>query len=141
MFKNNHLTLKIILLLVFTDMLETFTQFCFKKAALTGTEILVPSLPQAITFVQAMLSSGFLWMGALSVMLIFVIWSTILSRIDLSVAVPIASFSYILVPLVSIFYFHERIDILRWLGIISILTGVIMVTKSAEKPPAPEVIK
>jgi undecaprenyl phosphate-alpha-L-ara4N flippase subunit ArnE len=61
----------------------------------------------------------------------FIIWSTILSKIDLSVAVPIASFSYILVALVSILFLHETITLLRWMGIFLILTGVIFVSVSS----------
>jgi uncharacterized membrane protein len=61
----------------------------------------------------------------------FIVWSTILSKIDLSVAVPIASFSYILVALVSILFLHETITLLRWIGIFLILTGVIFVSVSS----------
>ena len=61
----------------------------------------------------------------------FIIWSTVLSKIDLSVAVPIASFSYILVALVSILFLHETITLLRWMGIFLILTGVIFVSVSS----------
>jgi len=61
----------------------------------------------------------------------FIIWSTILSKIDLSIAVPIASFSYILVALVSILFLHETINLLRWMGIFLILTGVIFVSVSS----------
>jgi uncharacterized membrane protein len=61
----------------------------------------------------------------------FIIWSSILSKIDLSMAVPIASFSYILVALVSILFLHETITLLRWMGIFLILTGVIFVSVSS----------
>ncbi|MDD4954808.1 MAG: EamA family transporter, partial [Candidatus Omnitrophica bacterium] len=65
--------------------------------------------------------------------LIFVIWSTILSKIDLSVAVPVASFSYILVPLTSIVFLHEKINGVRWLGIIFILMGIIFTSLSSKE--------
>jgi len=53
------------------------------------------------------------------------------------VAVPIASFSYILVPLVSIIFLHERVGVLRWLGIIFILLGVIAVSLSSREKITP----
>lgn len=65
--------------------------------------------------------------------LTFIIWSTILSKIDLSIAVPIASFSYILVPLASIFFLHEEMSLLDWTGIFFILTGVIIVSRSTKR--------
>lgn len=129
----NHLTLKIILFLVVSDILETLTHFCFKKSALPQSSLIIKNLSDLFIFLKAEAFSGYLWLGFLCAFLVFVIWSTILSKIDLSVAVPIASFSYILVPLVSIFFLHEEMAVLDWTGIFFILTGVIIVSKSAGK--------
>jgi drug/metabolite transporter (DMT)-like permease len=124
-------TLKILLLLVASDILETAIHFFFKKGALAQTDLSVVDLSSAVIFLKAVFSSPFLWAGLLTVAAVFVIWSTILSKIDLSVAVPIASFSYILVPVVSVIFLHEQISVLRWVGILSILTGVILVSLSS----------
>jgi drug/metabolite transporter (DMT)-like permease len=130
------LTLQILAVLVFSDMLETFTQFCFKKGALAGSATNIEALGAVPLFLKAVFSSPFLWLGLLSVFLTFIIWSTILSKIDLSVAVPVASFSYILVPLASIVFLSEKISWFRWLGIIFIVLGVIFVSLSTkEKEP------
>jgi drug/metabolite transporter (DMT)-like permease len=129
----NRLTLKIISILIFSDILETFTNFCFKKGALPGSTLQITNPSEALIFLKTVLLSGFLWLGLFSVILTFIIWSAILSKIDLSVAVPIASLSYILVPLVSIFFLHEKITALRWLGIFFILAGVIFVSLSTKK--------
>ncbi len=135
MFKKR-LTLKVILFLVFSDMLETFTQFCFKKGALTQSGSDIKLISDLFNFLQGVFSSGFLWLGLLSVVLTFVIWSTILSKVDLSVAVPAASFSYILIPIVSIVFLQEKISALRWLGILFILIGVIFVSLSSKEREA-----
>ncbi len=127
------LTLKILAILIFTDFLETFTHFCFKKSAMPESGFQITNNVEAILFIKAVMSSGFLWLGLLSVLLTFIIWSTILSRIDLSVAVPVCSFSYILVPLVSVFLLNEKINALRWAGIFFILVGVIYISMSARK--------
>lgn len=132
MFKKR-LTIKVILFLVFSDMLETFTQFCFKKGALTRSGFEIKIISDIFNFLLGVFSSGFLWLGLLSVVLTFVIWSTVLSRVDLSVAVPVASFSYILIPIVSIIFLHEKISILRWSGIFFILLGVIFVSLSSKE--------
>lgn len=135
MFKKK-LTLKILLFLVFSDFLETFTQFCFKKSTFSQSEFYVTKLLDIAIFLKGVFSSPFLCFGLLSVLLTFIIWSTILSKIDLSVAVPIASFSYILVPLISIIFLHEKISILRWTGILFILVGVIFVSLSSKEGEA-----
>jgi len=126
-------TVKILLLLVLSDVLETFTHFCFKKAAVLAQDFSLQGLAEVAPFFRGVFSSPFLWLGLFSVLTVFIIWSTILSRIDLSVAVPIASFSYILVPVVSIAFLHERISLLRWSGIIFILLGVIFVSWSTKE--------
>ena len=131
------ITLTILLFLIFSDILETFTQLCFKKSALTSSSIDVTSFSQIAAFLHSAIASPFLWIGLLSTILTFVIWSTILSKIDLSVAVPIASFSYILVPLTSIIFLHEKVALLRWVAIGFILVGVILVSLTSEEKKEP----
>ncbi len=132
MFKKS-LTSKVILFLVFSDILETIVQLCFKKSALTQSGFEIRVFSDIFNFLAVVFSSWFLWLGLLSVVLTFVIWSTVLSKVDLSVAVPVASFSYILVPIVSIIFLHEKISILRWSGIIFILVGVVFVSMSSKE--------
>jgi drug/metabolite transporter (DMT)-like permease len=131
------LTLKIFIFLISTDVLETFAQFCFKKSAACQNFSAINTLAQAAIFIKAVVFSPFLWLALFSVLLIFIIWSAILSKIDLSVAVPVASFSYITVPLVSAIFLHEKISGLRWLGIVIILIGVILVSKTARHREEP----
>ena len=138
MFKKK-LTLKILLTLIFSDLLETFTQFCFKKSTFSQSEFYITKLLDIAIFLKAVFSSPFLWFALLSVLLTFILWSTILSKIDLSVAIPVCSFSYISIPLVSIIFLHEKISALRWVGIFFILVGVIFVSLSSkEKAVNPE---
>jgi len=125
------LTVRIFLFLVFTDVLETFHQFCFKKSALLENNPRITGFCDVLNFFGSIFSSPFFWFGFLSLILAFIIWSTILSKVDLSVAVPVASFSYILVALVSIFFLNEHVGLLRWLGIFLILIGVIFISVSS----------
>ena len=131
--RRKHLTLKIFLFLIFIDLLETFAQFCFKKSALPAAGFEIKAINDIFHFASCVIPSPFLWLGLFSVLLIFTLWSTILSKIDLSVAVPVCSFSYISVPLVSLFFFHEKISILRWTGILIILLGVVLVSVSSKQ--------
>lgn len=123
-------TVKILSFLVLTDFLETFIQFCFKKSAGAANFLEINTFSDAVSFLKAVIPSPFLWIALFSVFCVFVIWSTILSKIDLSVAVPVASFSYIGVPIVSMIFLKESISLLRWCGISFILLGVILVSLS-----------
>jgi len=126
-----HLTFKIFLFLALTDVLETFIQFCFKKTAVSAGSLEIKTFGEVLAFIKAVIPSPFLWIALLSVLCLFIIWSTILSKIDLSVAVPIASFSYIGVPIISMIFLKEQISLMRWSGICFILTGVILVSASS----------
>lgn len=119
--------------LIFVDVLETFAHLFFKKSALQQSALQIDNLAAALIFLQSVLSSPFLWCGLLMVFLVFIIWATVLSKIDLSVAVAVCSFSYILVPTASIIFLNEKIGILRWLGIIFILIGIIFVALSSKE--------
>ena len=132
MFKRK-LTFKILAVLIFSDVLETLTHFCFKKSTFSVSGFEIKRFLDIFNFLYAVFSSPFLWVGLLTVLLTFIIWSSILSKIDLSVAVPLCSFSYISIPLVSIIFLHEKISILRWLGIFCILVGVIFVSLSSKE--------
>jgi drug/metabolite transporter (DMT)-like permease len=132
MFKKK-VTLKILLLLIVCDILETALHFCFKKSVLAQSSKVIVDLATAVEFLKLTFASPFLWLGLLAVVSVFIIWSTVLTKIDLSVAVPIASFSYILIPLVSIIFLHEQITALRWLGVFFVLAGVILVSLSSKE--------
>jgi len=130
--RSKSLTLKIILVLIFTDILETAIQFCFKKSAIPASSLHVGNFSDLLIFLTKVASSPYLWFGFIIVATVFTIWSTVLSKIDLSVAVPVASSSYIFVPIVSIIFLHEEVSLLRWLGIIFIIIGVIFVSMSSK---------
>jgi len=132
MFKKK-VTFKILLLLIASDILETAVHFFFKKSTFGSSQGQVTDLASMSDFLRVTFSSPFLWAGLLTVAAVFIIWSMILSKIDLSVAVPIASFSYILIPLVSIILLHEQISTLRWVGVFFVLSGVILVSLSSKE--------
>lgn len=131
--KKRNLTLKIFLFLIFIDILETFAQFCFKKSVFAANGFEIQTLHDILGFLIKILPSPYLWLGLICVLLIFTTWSTILSKIELSVAVPVCSFSYITVPLVSLIFLHEKISPLRWFGIFIILLGVVLVAVSSNE--------
>ena len=132
-----NVTLKVLLLLIVSDILETTVHFLFKKSTLSAGPMQVTDLASALAFFKVVILSPFLWFGLFTVVTVFILWSLILSKIDLSVAVPIASFSYILVPLISIMGLHEKISAARWMGVFLILAGVILVSLSSKEKPEP----
>jgi len=130
------LTLRIFLFLVSTDILETVAQFCFKKTSLAQAPFAFRSPWDILHFVSQAAINPYLWCALFSVFALFCIWTTILSKVDLSVAVPVASFSYIIIPLVSIIFLGEHVPLARWVGIGVILIGVMLVSISSHHQEA-----
>jgi undecaprenyl phosphate-alpha-L-ara4N flippase subunit ArnE len=67
--------------------------------------------------------------SGLSMLAASLIWFHILKHYEFSVAYPMISISYIFGMLASIFIFHETVPPTRWLGVLLIMSGVLLVTK------------
>jgi len=70
------------------------------------------------------------WLGLSFYVFSAISWLIVLSRVDLSFAYPFVAVGYIAVLLISSIYLHENVPMLRWLGVIVICFGVILVARS-----------
>jgi drug/metabolite transporter (DMT)-like permease len=57
-------------------------------------------------------------------------WLVVLSRVDVSYAYPMVSLGYILTAVAGYFLFHEGLSIVRIAGILVIMLGVYLITRS-----------
>lgn len=58
-------------------------------------------------------------------------WIAVLARIDLSIAYPFLALNFVLVTLSSQFLLGEYVPPLRWLGVLVICSGIILVARSS----------
>lgn len=129
--KKQGLTLTMFLLIILTDVGDSFSQLLMKRG-LTETGIGFVSFSNALEFIFRNALSPWVWSGILLYSLTFFIWIVVLSRIDLSIALPVGSTSYILTPLMAILFLKENVPPLRWLGIMLIIAGMLFVSKSTQ---------
>ncbi len=129
--KNNGLTLKIFLLIVLNDIGDTIAQF-FMKKGLNQVGINDIGLGNIAEFAVKGSSSPLVWLGILVLILNFFLWIVILSRVDLSIAMPVGSTSYIFVAIVAMVFLHEHVSLLRWVGIALIVFGIHFVSQSTK---------
>lgn len=112
--KKNYLTLKIFSLIILSDVVDSIAQLLMKKG-----------------LVDMGINSIFIvWAGVLVFALNFFIWMVILYKVDLSIAMPAGSVSYIFVPLAAMLFLHEHVSLLRWIGICCIVCGIYFVSRS-----------
>ena len=128
--KNKRVTLTVFMLIAMTAAGEAVANLLLKKG-LNDTGIHYIYLNNMTDFLIKSFSSPFIWIALLVFLINFFIWITVLSRIDLSVAFPICSISYIFVPMLAVVFLHETMNLARWLGIIFIIAGVSLVSRSA----------
>lgn len=124
------LTLTVFILIILTDVIESFAELFWKKGTL-ATGITNVTLDNFVEFL-ARLASGFgLWLGLACYIINFFLWIAVLSKVDLSVAFPTGSTSYIIVALLSIAFLGEHVSLARWAGIIFIIIGIYYISRSA----------
>ena len=75
-------------------------------------------------------ASPFTWISLLCFSTTAILWMSILSRVNISFAYPLFSFSYVLVALISVFLFHEKVGLSHWIGIFFIILGCSLIAQS-----------
>ena len=72
------------------------------------------------------------WLGALFYGMSFLIWFRVLAKFDLSYARPFVSVGYVITALLSIVFLQEKITAIRWIGIILITIGSVLLGMSKD---------
>ncbi len=72
----------------------------------------------------------YVWLWGLAFSVALGLWLVGLRRVELSYAYPLVSFGYVLVSILAAIFFRERIDRRRWLAILIVSLGVILISGS-----------
>ncbi len=129
------LTVSVLTLIIMTDIIESVAELFFKKGTLS-TGIDNVTVDNAVLFMSKLLASSGFWTGLGLHATNFFLWAAVLSKVDLSVAFPTGSMSYILVALLSVVFLGEHISAYRWGGIVLIIIGIWFVSRSTRHEEA-----
>lgn len=69
-------------------------------------------------------------LGIISYGISFLIWIKVLSKVELSYAYPMVSMGYIITMIFSYFLFKENISPARIIGVVLIIAGVVLISRS-----------
>ncbi|MDR2691364.1 MAG: EamA family transporter [Dysgonamonadaceae bacterium] len=71
------------------------------------------------------------WLAAtgLSMGVAAVLWFYIIKHFDFSVAYPVTGIAYIFGMLAAVFVFHEPVPVTRWIGVLLIMVGVMLIVR------------
>ena len=122
-------------MVVLTDIADSIGQLFLKKG-LTQTGIHAVTLQNLPELLGRSGLSVLIWLGIFFYLLNFLLWITVLSRVDLSVAAPVGSSRYLFVLLLATLFLGESIGPLRWAGVIMIIAGICLIFQSGTKHEA-----
>ena len=70
------------------------------------------------------------WAGGVLIALVLLISLELYGSQELSKVVPLYSLSYVLIALIGQFFLDEQVTMQRWIGILMIVTGVVVLLRS-----------
>lgn len=108
---------------------DTATQILFKLGVTHHGVFPIHSLNAALSYLAAIATEPVIWLGGLALMLAFLTWLAVISRVELSKAHPATSFSYVTVTIASGVFLHEDVSALKIAGILLIMLGVYLVAE------------
>lgn len=118
--------LEIFFLFLLFILCDTATQIFLKKGASNLGEIPLDQISHIFIYVLSILSNINIMMGILFVLIAFFSWLAILSKVDLSKAQLMNALVYVTVPLASIFFLGETIQMTQMFGILLISLGALI---------------
>jgi uncharacterized membrane protein len=97
-----------------------------------------PSLAGLLRAFPLTVASGSIWIGIIFLTGFMVSYMTVLSWADYSYVMPAGAFGYAVLTLMAVLLLHESVSPRRWLGVIFICVGVLLVgqTKPRTTPAA-----
>ena len=131
------LTWKLFGLIVLNDAANSFAQLFMKKGLVAPVASLT-TFHHILDFVGANIGSPLMWLGIAIYTFSFFVWIIVLSRVELSVAMPVASTDYVMIPVLAVIFLKETVSPLRWIGILTIMLGIFCVSQSGARAPAAE---
>lgn len=123
------MTIKELILVLIPILIGAFGQIFLKKGMLQVGGFALRNTNLVHKFIEIFMNPWVLF-GFLCYFLSSLLWLIAISRIQLSIAYPMLSISYILVLVASWFLFNEPVTIARWTGVLVICFGVFLISRS-----------
>ena len=83
-----------------------------------------------LKFFKEFFTNWWLLSSGLSMVAATIVWFYLLKHNDLSLVYPLISMSYVFGTIAAIYFFHETVSPVRWLGVLFIMIGVAFLVRS-----------
>ncbi|GHT01302.1 hypothetical protein AGMMS49525_01650 [Bacteroidia bacterium] len=81
------------------------------------------------TFFNELLTNWWLLAAGICMAGATVLWLYIVKHFDFSMVYPMISLSYVFGMLAAVYIFHETVPMTRWVGVLLIMGGVVLIAK------------
>lgn len=116
--------------LILTGVLLNAAAQLLLKAGMSRVGHFAFSLQNTLPIAIKVASTPEIALGLLSYVVSVVIWMLVLSRVEVSFAYPLVSIGYIVTAVAAYFLFNENLSLVRIIGILVIMLGVYLMTRS-----------
>ncbi len=114
-------------LIIITDICDTLSQLAL-KSSINLLNIQVHSPLKVLQFLVRLARIPRVWLGLVFSSLSLLVWLFVLSKTDLSLAYSMDSMRYVFITFASVMVLKERVGKMRWMGIIAIVIGIMLVS-------------
>lgn len=94
-------------------------------------QVEIHSISQLLSYLFKLFTNYESLLGIFLYFLSAVIWSYLLTKLDISFVQPILALTYVITPILAIFLLSEHVAPMRWAGIFVIILGVFIVARTA----------
>lgn len=117
----------ILSLIIITDLCDTISQLVL-KSSINALNFPINSFAKGLRFLIRLVRIPRVWIGLFFSSFSLLLWLFVLSKTDLSLAYSMDSMRYVFITFASVVILKERVGKMRWLGIIAIVAGIMLVS-------------
>ncbi|MDD5464811.1 MAG: hypothetical protein PHP73_00445 [Candidatus Omnitrophica bacterium] len=120
----------ILSLIALTSICDTISQIFLKSTINSLSFNFSWHLIKFFRFILKIMLAPLVWLGLFFSITSLCVWLFVLSKADLNFAFSADSMHYIFIALAAKFFLREKVGWQRWLGILSIIAGIVFVSLS-----------
>jgi len=130
---------KTYLLLFLLVLLGSVGNTILSKGMKDAGDLDISHLAPLLAGAARVLASGTIWLGIVMMLMFMVCHMLVLSWADYSFVMPFSAIAYALVPLFGYLFLHEHVSAARWIGIVFIVLGVVLINRTPHRTTSPRV--
>ena len=127
-----------LLLILFIGLVFESTGIVLLKRGMNRLEKLPTlNISEVVRVIKAAVTNSHILLGIFFEALFFICLLFLMSESDISFLWPLTALSFVFSTMAAIFFLHERVTPLRWVGVVFIMLGAAFISYSEHAKPKP----